>query len=64
MNMAGINESIAAVTVLVGEMVQYIREIGETAGISSQNSQAVMEQTQELFRLSERLNRTVASFKV
>ena len=63
-NMAGINESIAAVTVLVGEMVQYIREIGETAGISSQNSQAVMEQTQELFRLSERLNRTVASFKV
>ncbi len=63
-SMAGINESIAAVTALVGEMTQYIQGIGEKAGISSQNSQAVMEQTQELFRLSERLNRTVASFKV
>lgn len=63
-SMEGINQSIAAVTVLVGEIAEYIQGIGQSAEDSSQSSQAVLTQMEELFRLSERLNQTVASFKV
>ena len=63
-NMTGINESIAVITELVGEIAESMRSMNQSAEDSNENSGAVMKDMEELFRLSELLNRTVASFKV
>lgn len=63
-SMAKINESIAAVTDLVGEIAELMRNMSGSADNSNENSEAVMRQMEELFRLSGLLNQTVASFKV
>lgn len=59
-----INESIAAITGLVEVMADSMRQMEHSAENSNENSGAVMEQMEELFRLSGLLNRTVASFRV
>lgn len=59
-----INESIEAITQLVGGIVVHMGGMEKSAADSGENSGAVMGQMKELFRLSEQLNRTVASFKV
>lgn len=63
-SMARINESIAAVTELVGEIAELMRNMSGSAADSNENSEAVMRQMEELFRLSGLLNQTVASFRV
>jgi len=63
-SMAGINESIAVITKLVGEIAESMQSMNKSAENSNENSEAVMKQMEELFRLSELLNRTVASFKI
>ncbi len=63
-SMAGINESIAVITELAGEIAEAMQSMNRSADNSNKNSEAVMKQMEELFRLSELLNRTVASFKV
>lgn len=63
-SMAGINESIVAITELVEEIAESMQNMSKSTEDSYENSGAVMKQTEELFRLSELLNRTVASFKV
>lgn len=63
-SMAEINESIAAITGLVGEIAESMQSMNRSAENSNENSEAVMKQMEELFRLSGILNRTVASFKV
>lgn len=63
-SMAEINESIASIAELVGEIAESMRSMNQSAENSNENSGAVMEQMEELFRLSGLLNRTVASFKV
>ncbi len=63
-NMAGINESIAVITELVGEIAESMQNMSRSAEDSNENSEAVMKQMEELFRLSELLNKTVASFRV
>ncbi len=62
--MEGINQSIAAITSLVGEIAEYMQKMESSAENSDENSRFVLTQTKELFRLSELLNQTVASFKV
>lgn len=62
--MEGINQSIAAITSLVGEIAEYMQRMELSAENSDENSRFVLTQTKELFRLSELLNQTVASFKV
>ncbi|MDE6640069.1 MAG: methyl-accepting chemotaxis protein [Acetatifactor sp.] len=62
--MTEINESIAVITELVGEIEESMGSMNKSAEDSNENSGAVMKQMKELFRLSELLNRTVASFKV
>lgn len=63
-SMAGINESIAVITELVGAIAESMENMSRSAADSNENSGAVMKQMEELFRLSELLNQTVASFKV
>ena len=63
-SMTEINESIAVITGLVGEIEESMGSMNKSAENSNENSGAVMKQMEELFRLSELLNRTVASFKV
>lgn len=63
-SMAGINESIAVITELVGEIAESMQSMNQSAENSHDNSEAVMKQMEELFRLSELLNQTVASFRV
>ncbi len=63
-SMTGINESIAVITELVGEITESMQSMEQSAENSNENSGAVMKQMEELFRLSELLNRTVASFKI
>ncbi len=63
-SMTGINESIAVITKLVGEIAESMQGMNRSAENSGENSGAVMEQMEELFRLSELLKQTVASFKV
>lgn len=63
-SMAEINESIAAITELVGVIAQSMQSMEQSAEDSNENSGAVMKQMEELFRLSELLNETVASFRV
>ncbi len=63
-SMAEINDSIAVITDLVGEIAESMQSMNQSAENSNENSGAVMKQMEELFRLSELLNRTVASFRV
>ena len=63
-SMAGINQSIIDITELVGEIAESMQGMNQSAENSNENSGAVMKQMEELFRLSELLNRTVASFKI
>ena len=56
--MADIDASITEITGLISEIAE------RSAESSDKNSAAVMEQMQELFRLSALLNQTVASFRV
>lgn len=63
-SMIEINKSIAVITELVGEIAQSMQSMKQSAENSNENSGAVMKQMEELFRLSELLNRTVASFRV
>lgn len=63
-SMAEISESIAAITELVGGIAESMECMEQSAEDSNGNSKAVMAQMDELFRLSELLNKTVASFKV
>lgn len=63
-SMAGINESIIVITELVGEIAESMVGMNQSAENSNENSEAVMKQMEELFRLSELLNRTVASFRI
>lgn len=63
-SMTEISESIAAITGLVGKIAESMECMEQSAADSNENSQAVMTQMDELFRLSELLNKTVASFKV
>ncbi|MDE5780124.1 MAG: methyl-accepting chemotaxis protein [Lachnospiraceae bacterium] len=63
-SMIRINESILAITKLVGEIAEFIESMKQSAEDSNENSEAVVKQMEELFRLSELLNKTVASFKV
>lgn len=62
--MEEINESIVAVAALSGEIMEYMQGMEQSAKDSNGNSQAVLGQMEELFRLSELLNQTVASFRV
>lgn len=63
-SMAEINESISEITELVGEIVEFVESMEQSAENSNENSGAVMKQMEELFKLSELLNQTVASFRV
>ncbi len=63
-SMSGINDSIAVITELVGDIAESMQGMNQSAENSNENSGAVMKQMEELFRLSELLNRTVASFKI
>lgn len=63
-SMTGINESIAAITELMSGIAEFVARMEQSAEHSGENSEAVLKQMEELFRLSELLNRTVASFKV
>ena len=63
-SMEGINEAISSITALVGEIAEYMQGMESTAHSSNENSNAVLAKMEELSRLSEKLNQTVASFKV
>lgn len=63
-NMEGINETICSITELVGEIITYIQGMEQSAQSSNENSSTVLARMEELFRLSELLNQTVASFKI
>lgn len=63
-NMDGINEAIHSITLLVGTITECMHGMEETAKSSDENSGAVLAKMEELFRLSEILNQTVATFKV
>ncbi len=62
--MTEINASIASITELVGEIAETMQNVNESAENSSENSGTVRSQMEELFRLSELLNQTVASFRI
>ncbi|MDE6568838.1 MAG: methyl-accepting chemotaxis protein [Lachnospiraceae bacterium] len=63
-NMEGINETIRSITELVGEIATYVQGVEQSAQSSNKNSNTVLNRMEELFRLSELLNQTVASFKI
>ena len=63
-SMTQINESIVVITELVGDIADSMQSMSRSTEDSNENSGAVMKEMEELFRLSELLNRTVASFKV
>ena len=63
-SMEGINEAIATIAGLIGNIAESMQRMEQSAGHSNGNSAAVMQQIEELFHLSELLNKTVASFKV
>ncbi len=62
--MSDINRSIAEIVELIGRVTEYMEQIGESAGTSSNGSTKVLGQLQELFTLSQSLNETVAGFRV
>lgn len=63
-SMEKINESVTSIAELIGKIIGSMERMEQVAGDSDENSVAVMEQMQELFRLSGQLNRTVASFRI
>ncbi len=63
-SMENINDALCALTDLVGEITEFMGSMQHCADGSSQKSGEVLVQMEELFRLSELLNRTVASFRV
>lgn len=63
-NMEGINDSLASITELVGEIAAFMQKMEESAVTSNESSQAVLSQMEELSGLSEQLKETVASFRV
>ena len=63
-SMEGINETIRNIVSLVGVISEYIQGMEQSAQSSNKNSNTVLAKMEELFRLSELLNETVASFKV
>lgn len=63
-SMEGINETIRNIVLLVGVISEYIQGMEQSAQSSNENSNTVLAKMEELFRLSELLNETVASFKV
>ncbi|MCM1056754.1 MAG: methyl-accepting chemotaxis protein [Firmicutes bacterium] len=63
-SMAEINQSIAVITGLVGEIAKSVQSMQGSAEDSNVNSGAVRKQMEELFRLSELLKQTVATFRV
>lgn len=63
-NMDGINKAIHAITLLVGAITEYMQGMEKSAQSSDENAGTVLSKMEELFRLSELLNQTVASFKV
>lgn len=63
-DMTEINASIASITELVGEIAELMQKMNQSARNSNGNSETVVNQMEELFRLSELLNQTVDSFKV
>ena len=63
-SMADIDASITEITGLISEIAEFMEKVERSAESSDKNSAAVMEQMQELFRLSALLNQTVASFRV
>lgn len=63
-SMEGINGTIRSIASLVGEIAQYIQGMEQSAQSSDENSNAVLAKMEELARLSEQLNQTVASFRV
>ncbi|MDE5940053.1 MAG: methyl-accepting chemotaxis protein [Lachnospiraceae bacterium] len=63
-SMAGISDSLAAITGLVGEIAEFMKKMEESAVTSNESSQAVLSQMEELSGLSEELKETVASFRV
>ncbi|MDE7299211.1 MAG: hypothetical protein K2N94_10350 [Lachnospiraceae bacterium] len=62
--MARINEAIAAITELAGGIAEFMERMERSAEDSNENSGAVVGRIEELFRLSELLNRAVASSRV
>ncbi len=63
-SMEGIRAAMGSITSLVGEIADQIRSMEQSARSSDTNSNAVLVKMEELFRLSEILNQTVASFRV
>jgi methyl-accepting chemotaxis protein len=63
-SMSSINDSIAGIASLTGEIANYMDKMGDSAVQSNESSDAVLHQMEELFRLSEVLNQTVSSFRV
>lgn len=63
-DMTEINESITSITELVGEIADLMQKMNQSAKDSNKNSETVVQQMEELFRLSELLNQTVDSFRV
>lgn len=63
-SMMEINKSIASITELVREIAEFMESMEQSTEDSNENSNAVMKQMEELFRLSELLNQTVSSFRV
>lgn len=63
-NMEGVNKTIRCITSLVTEIAEYMQGMETSAGNSNENANAVLGKMEELSRLSEILNQTVASFKV
>lgn len=63
-SMAGISDSLEAITGLVGEIAEFMKKMEESAVTSNESSQAVLAQMEELSGLSEELKETVASFRV
>lgn len=63
-SMTKIYEFITSITELISEIADYMEKVEQSAESSDRNSAAVMEQMEELFRLSVLLNQTVASFRV
>lgn len=63
-SMAGVNESLATIHHLMENIVEYVKNIQNSAGESGDNSNDVLDQVQTLSKLSDDLNRTVAAFRV
>ncbi len=63
-SMIEISDSIAAITNLVEKITEFMQSMEKSAQNSDKNSEIVMKQMEELFQLSELLNRTVDSFRI